>query len=196
VEYLGDGALRLELPAGLDPRDVLETLRALPRVLDVVVTERHACVYFDPAALPPDPAPVLSRLASSPPRPHPRTAVVIRARYDGPDLPRVADLTGLGIEEVIALHVSTEYTVRVVGFMPGFAYLGDLDPRLRVPRLSVPRPKVPAGAIGIAGARTGVYPFASPGGWNLIATAVDFVAFDAEHGAALSLGDPVRFERV
>jgi UPF0271 protein len=78
--------------------------------------------------------------------------------------------------------------------MPGFAYLDGLDERLRLPRRATPRTRVPAGSVAIAGARSGIYPFASPGGWHLLGRVVDFVAFDRAHGATLRSGDRVRFE--
>jgi UPF0271 protein len=81
-----------------------------------------------------------------------------------------------------------------VGFVPGFAYLGDLDPHIAIPRRSTPRARVPAGSVAIAGHRTGIYPFETPGGWHLLGTAVDFRAFDPEHGATFRIGDRVRFE--
>ncbi|WNG51700.1 carboxyltransferase domain-containing protein [Archangium minus] len=196
TEPLGEGALRLVLPERLERRGVLESLKAEPGVVDVVVGEEHACVYFDPAAPPEDPRRVLGRLvvASTPLTEPP--FVVVRVRYDGPDLPRVAERVGLAEDDVALLHASREYTVRTVGFLPGFAYLGEVDSRIAVPRLSTPRPRVPALSVGIAGRRTGIYPVASPGGWNLIATAVDFTAFRPDSGAVLGLGTRVLFERV
>ena len=83
--------------------------------------------------------------------------------------------TGLDRDEIIAIHSSTDYKVYMLGFLPGFVYLGGLDPRLHIPRLSVPRLKIPKGAVGIGGSQTGVYPMDSPGGWRLIGgTPVDF----------------------
>jgi 5-oxoprolinase (ATP-hydrolysing) subunit A len=87
-----------------------------------------------------------------------------------------------------------EHVVRLLGFLPGFAYLGPVAPSLVLARRATPRPRVEAGAIGIAGGYTGVYPFASPGGWHLVAHAVDFAPFDLARGARLGLGDRVRFE--
>lgn len=86
----------------------------------------------------------------------------------GPDLARVAALHQLSCDEVIRLHQQQRYLVYCIGFAPGFAYLGFVDPRLATPRLSQPRALVPAGAVGIADQQTAVYPAASPGGWNLI----------------------------
>ncbi len=86
----------------------------------------------------------------------------------GPDLAGVAALHGMSEAEVVALHTAPEYLVYMLGFLPGFCYLGGLDQRLATPRLSQPRISIPAGAVGIAGSQTGVYPLPSPGGWQLI----------------------------
>ena len=196
AEPLGDGALRLVLPEGLERRAVREALGALPGVVDAVVAEEHACVYFDPDAPPDEPRLALARLLRVPAPVDTRPPTTLRVRYDGPDLAGVAERSGLSTEEVARLHTAREYSVRCVGFLPGFAYLGEVDPRIAVPRQPTPRTRVPALAVGIAGGRTGVYPFASPGGWNLIGTALDFTAFTPEQGAVLRLGDHVRFERV
>lgn len=193
---LGEGALRLVLPERLERRAVLEVLKAEPGVVDVVVSEVHACVYFDPAAPPEDLRRVLGRLATSSGTLEEPPLVTVRVRYDGPDLPAVAERVGLSVEDVVLLHSSREYTVRTVGFLPGFAYLGEVDARIAVPRLATPRTRVPALAVGVAGQRTAVYPVASPGGWNLLGTAVDFTPFGPESGARLRLGDRVLFERV
>ncbi|MCE9669659.1 LamB/YcsF family protein [Myxococcus stipitatus] len=195
-EPLGEGALRLQLPEGLERRTVREALRAVPHVLDAVITEEHACVYFDPAAPPEEPRLALAGLLGATLPREDGPLVTLRVRYDGPDLAKVAERAGLPADEVARLHAAREYTVRCVGFLPGFAYLGEVDPRIAVPRLPSPRVRVPALAVGIAGGRTGVYPFASPGGWNLIGTALDFTAFHPDRGAVLQLGDRVRFERV
>lgn len=93
--------------------------------------------------------------------------VVYGGEY-GPDLEDVCRQLGLSIDELVALHTDTDYLVDMVGFTPGFAFVGGLDPRLRVPRRKEPRQRVEAGSIGIADARTGMYAVASPGGWMLI----------------------------
>jgi UPF0271 protein len=189
---LGDGALSTALPPNVAPEALLALLRSWPRVTDAVLTEDDACIYFDPRAAPdePDLGTVPDATATVEPR-----VVTIHARYDGPDLAEVAAHAELTIEETIARHVAGHYGVAMLGFLPGFAYLRGVDPRIDVPRRSVPRARVSAGSIGLAAGYTGVYPFACPGGWNLIATAVDFAPFDRERGAALSVGDGVRFER-
>jgi KipI family sensor histidine kinase inhibitor len=86
----------------------------------------------------------------------------------GPDLPFVAEHAGMTEDEVVALHSGRDYVIDMLGFLPGFAYLGGLDERLHTPRLETPRTVIPAGSVGICGAQTGVYPLDSPGGWRLI----------------------------
>ena len=130
--------------------------------------------------------------AAAPPAP----PKVIRVRYDGPDLARVAEHARLTERDVIEIHAGTLYRVYSLGFAPGFPYLGDLDPRLRVPRLATPRVRVPAGSVAIGGEHTGIYPLASPGGWNLIGhTDTRLFAPEAADEARFFLraGDTVRF---
>lgn len=93
---------------------------------------------------------------------------VIYGGTDGPDLEAVARHTGLSSDEVIRRHSEASYLVYFIGFMPGFAYLGGLDPQLVTPRHDQPRLSIPAGSVGIGGEQTGVYPMASPGGWQLL----------------------------
>ena len=120
--------------------------------------------------------------------------VEITVQYDGPDLAEVATLTGLSRAEVVAAHTGTPWRVAFGGFAPGFAYLVGGDRRLRVPRRDRPRPAVPAGAVGLAGEFSGVYPRASPGGWQLLGT-TDAVLWDADRDppALLGPGTTVRF---
>ena len=94
--------------------------------------------------------------------------MVIDVVYDGPDLAEVASLTGLSTAQVIHAHTATVWRVGFCGFAPGFAYLVDGDPRLRVPRRSEPRTSVPAGSVALAGEFSAIYPRQSPGGWQLI----------------------------
>jgi KipI family sensor histidine kinase inhibitor len=116
--------------------------------------------------------------------------------YDGPDLEAVAAATGLSTEDVVARHENRSYTVDLLGFVPGWAYLSTLDPAIQLPRRPQPRPRVPAGSVAIAGAQTGIYPLDTPGGWHIIGH-TDAVMFDAsrEPPALLSPGDTVRFAR-
>jgi UPF0271 protein len=187
----GDGAARARLPGPVDARAVQEALRAVPGVVDAVVTEQHAMVTFHASPRAADLERALHASAAAvPPRVH-----RIPVRYDGEDLGDVARATGLPVDAVIAAHTASEYTVAAVGFLPGFAYLTGLDARLSIPRRAAPRPRVPALSVAIAGPYAGVYPFASPGGWHLLGAALGFAPFDAARGATLALGDRVRFER-
>jgi KipI family sensor histidine kinase inhibitor len=115
----------------------------------------------------------------------------------GEDLPALAERAGLAIDEVIALHSSTEYRVYAIGFAPGFAYLGEVDPRIAAPRLATPRQKVPRGAVAIADRQTAVYPAVSPGGWNLIGRCpIRMFNPQANPIMPVNVGDKVRFEAI
>jgi inhibitor of KinA len=112
----------------------------------------------------------------------------------GPDLDDVAAAHRTTPERVIELHTSATYVVYFLGFVPGFAYLGELPPELVTPRLPSPRKRVPAGSVGIAGSQTGVYPFETPGGWRLLGrTLLAMFRTDREGLSLLSIGDRVRF---
>lgn len=114
--------------------------------------------------------------------------------YDGPDLAHVAALTGLTEAEVVAAHTGTTWRVAFGGFAPGFGYLVGGDPRLRVPRRERARVSVPAGAVGLAGEFSGIYPRSSPGGWQLLGR-TDLALWDLERdpAALLRRGTVVRF---
>jgi len=120
--------------------------------------------------------------------------VEIPVSYDGEDLPEVAGLTGLDAEEVVRRHTAPEYTVAFLGFSPGFPYLVGLDPALEVPRRDTPRTSIPAGSVGLAGGQTGIYPSASPGGWQLIGR-TEVTLFDPRRDppALLAPGSRLRF---
>jgi KipI family sensor histidine kinase inhibitor len=120
--------------------------------------------------------------------------VEIPVVYDGADLAEVAELSGLTVREVLDRHSSAEYTVAYLGFSPGFGYLTELDPVLRLPRRKTPRTSVPAGSVAIAGPYTAVYPSASPGGWRLLGR-TDLVLWDVRRDppSLLGPGDKVRF---
>jgi len=112
----------------------------------------------------------------------------------GPDLEDVAGMYGITSAQAIELHASVSYLVYFLGFVPGFAYLGDLPEGLVTPRLATPRRQVPRGSVGIAGNQTGVYPFATPGGWRLIGrTPIPMVRTEREELSLLAIGDRVRF---
>jgi KipI family sensor histidine kinase inhibitor len=153
-------------------------------------------LHFDPLRLPLARAVSAARaLASRRARPRDSGRIVeIPVRYDGPDLAEVASRSSLEVRELVALHAGTLYRAYFLGFMPGFAYLGELDARIDAPRLREPRVRVPAGSVALAGRQTAVYPFASPGGWRLIGS-TDAVLFDPRRDPSplIRAGDRVRF---
>jgi KipI family sensor histidine kinase inhibitor len=122
---------------------------------------------------------------------------VIPVRYDGVDLESVAKATGLDAKEVVSRHVSRAYSVDLLGFVPGWAYLSELDPSLQIPRRHQPRPRVAAGSVAIAAAQTGIYPLDTPGGWHIIGH-TSVVMFDPKRDppSLFIAGDTVRFEPV
>lgn len=120
--------------------------------------------------------------------------IEIPVRYDGEDLAEVAGLLGIAPEEVVRRHTGSDYTVAFTGFAPGFAYLSGGHPSLNVPRRKVPRTRIPAGAVGLAGSFSGVYPQASPGGWQILGiTDAPMWDLSRETPALLQPGDTVRF---
>ncbi|HLQ05206.1 MAG TPA: 5-oxoprolinase subunit PxpB [Verrucomicrobiae bacterium] len=124
----------------------------------------------------------------------PPRLIDIPTRYDGADLAEVAAMSKVSVDELVKLHTGREYTAFFLGFLPGWAYCGRLDPRIKAPRLESPRPRIAAGTVAVADGQTGVYPFPSPGGWRLIGT-TDVAMFDParEQPALLEAGDRVRF---
>ena len=112
----------------------------------------------------------------------------------GPDLSFVATHNHLSEDEVVSIHSGTDYLVYMLGFIPGFTYLGGMDPRIATPRLSSPRTLIPAGSVGIAGEQTGTYPSDSPGGWQIIGrTPVTMYDMSKAQAALLNAGDYVRY---
>lgn len=173
----GDGALNVEFAPEISPavngrvRALLAALDAdpPPGLLDLVPAYRTLLIVYDPLQLPYESLlerlRALETIAAAPRR---VTLPVAYGGAFGPDLADVAAHTGLAPEEVIARHSAGRYLVYFLGFTPGFPYLGGLDPALATPRLAQPRAGVPAGAIGIGGDQTGIYPQATPGGWRII----------------------------
>jgi UPF0271 protein len=189
---LGDAAFRFARPSGIGARTLFDGLRRQAGVVDVVITEEHVAVTFDPAHPPHDVASLIDRVSASDAEATPVTEHLVHVRYDGEDLGSVAERLGLSPAALVEGHTQRVYEVKLIGFQPGFAYLGDLEPALQLPRRDTPRVRVPPKSIAIAERYTAIYPFASPGGWHLLGTAIDFepLAF------ALALGDHVRFEAV
>lgn len=183
----------------------------LPGVTDVVPAFAAVTVHFDPLVVAAhyrtaDPLEAMREalqhlLAKAPaaPRQKPRT-IEIPVCYGGDfgeDLEAVAKRCGLTTDEVVKIHGAPVYLVHALGFVPGFAYLGGMDRRIASPRLDEPRKRVPAGSVGIGGDQTGVYPFETPGGWNLIGrTPLALFRVEAESPALIRPGDQVRFAAI
>jgi KipI family sensor histidine kinase inhibitor len=170
----------------LDPPGVVELVPAYRTVL-IVADPGQAEALDDLAArLPGLELPPAEAVAGE--------TVEIPVRYDGEDLPEVAGLTGLEPDEVVRRHTAPEYTVAFLGFSPGFPYLVGLDPALEVPRRDTPRTSIPAGSVGLAGNQTGIYPTATPGGWQLIGrTQVTLFDPARDPPALLAPGTRLRF---
>jgi len=167
-----------------------------PGVVELVPGYRTVLIVADPAeaAVLDDLATRLPELELPPAEAVAGETVEIPVSYDGEDLPEVASLTGLEAEEVVRRHTAPEYTVAFLGFSPGFPYLVGLDPALEVPRRDTPRTSIPAGSVGLAGNQTGIYPTASPGGWQLIGR-TEVTLFDPARDppALLAPGTRLRF---
>ena len=210
VHPLGEGGWTVALGERVDPalhERVLALAAAvaraeLPFVEEIVPAYAALSVFFDPLRA--DAEQLRERLAVLAAAPLPTfqpsdlpTArlVNIPVRYDGPDLEEVAAETGLTRDEVIRRHTAREYRVYLLGFAPGFGYLGDLDPSLVLPRRREPRTRVAAGSVAIAGAQTAVYPLPTPGGWHLLgSTTLRMFDPGRDPPALLRPGDRVRFE--
>ena len=206
----GDSAWLVELPERIDP-DVnaraIAIARAVERsslpVTDVVVGYRSVMVYVDPLAEGAEAArEAIAGLAAAPGETTgaPGAVVDVPVCYDepyGPDLGDVAAFAGASTDDVIAWHLAREYRVFVVGFVPGFAYMAPVDPRIASPRRKSPRLKVPAGSVAVAAGQTGVYPAETPGGWNLIGRCpVRPYDPDRPEPFLLRPGDRARFRRI
>jgi inhibitor of KinA len=178
----GDAALLIELPGGLDRGTSARTValahgvgeRCRDRLLDVVVGYCSVTLYFDPLGVDPAwlQAEVLAVAASLPGGSAVEgrlldVPVCYGGEY-GPDLADVAAHAQVSEEDVVTMHARVTYHVYMVGFIPGFAYMASVDPRIALPRRSTPRERVPAGSVAIAAGQTGIYPMETPGGWHLI----------------------------
>jgi KipI family sensor histidine kinase inhibitor len=209
AQPLGDSALTIafgteksaELLKRVHAATFAVSAASLPEVEDVVTAYLSLAVFYDSRKT--SYSEVATRVLGVCERasiagPAPETSLIheIPITYDGPDLEDVATSLGLSIEDVIGRHLARTYSVDLIGFVPGWAYLSELDPALHLPRRAQPRPRVPAGSVAIAGAQTGVYPLATPGGWHIIGH-TDTVMFDPARDppAIFRPGDKVRFVR-
>jgi KipI family sensor histidine kinase inhibitor len=205
VEFVGPSGRRLEFGELIAPElnarvralDLRLAADPIPGLIESIPSYRSLLVSFDPRVV--SRGLLCERLlelaareagADATPAPTRQVPTV----YDGEDLEDVARTCGLGPEDVVRLHSGTEYTVQMLGFSPGFAYLGQLPEAIAVPRRATPRTRVPAGSVAIAGRQTGIYPRPTPGGWSLIGrSAVTLFDPALDPPTFLAPGDRVRF---
>ncbi|RYE62841.1 MAG: 5-oxoprolinase subunit PxpB, partial [Oxalobacteraceae bacterium] len=174
--------------------DALDT-NPVDGIREIIPAARTLLIAFDPGVISNEAlTDAVAALAGGERKAASGPLVEIPVRYDGEDLGEVAGILGLSVTEVIRLHGESEYVAAFTGFAPGFAYLSGGDQRLNVPRRKSPRTRVPAGAVGLAGEFSGVYPKTSPGGWQLIGT-TPLAMFDIDRAPAslLQPGSRVRF---
>jgi inhibitor of KinA len=204
----GDRALLVEYGDGIDPV-INEKVRAMTALLKrnlpagveaVVPAYRSLSILYDPlATTPAGLAEILHALEADF-----RAAEIAEAKVVpipvcyggefGPDIGVVMEHTGLREDEIVAIHASVDYPIYMIGFTPGFCYLGGLDRRLQTPRRKTPRTNLPAGSVGVAESQTGMYPVDSPGGWQLIGrTPLRLFAPARENPFLYEAGDRIRF---
>jgi len=205
----GDQAFTVTFGGGVDPETSARVLAAAerlsavmpPGVLDVVPGYDSLLVAYDPLRVPgADVQAWLAQATEGPAAPREGVRVEIPVLYApevAPDLETLAAEKGLTVEALVALHTATEYRCYLLGFRPGFPFLGGLDQRLVAARLPSPRLRVPAGSVGIGGRQTGIYPVESPGGWRLIGR-TPLRLFDPARAQPflVKAGDTVRFARI
>ncbi|MCO4759703.1 MAG: 5-oxoprolinase subunit PxpB [Oceanospirillaceae bacterium] len=211
IEIAGENALIIYFGEDTDPHTSAKVQRAATiletemadKLIDMVpsyasllvIYDLLACDHLEMHAMLQN---ILMQLESAPQAEG--TLITLPAYYStesGPDLDSLAQRANLSIDEVIQIHSQTEYRVYAIGFAPGFAYLGEVDPRIAAPRLSTPRQKVPKGSVAIADQQTAVYPAVSPGGWNLIGLCPTPM-FDPHKKPTMpvQVGDRIRFEPI
>ena len=202
IHPLGDTALLAELGSRLDTAlntRAIAIAAALQKRRDVrraLAAHGTVTVQFDPDQVTHENlATAIRRLAQRrPPIEEPGRLHRIPVVYDGPDLQAVAESAGITAARVAELHQRPIYRVFLVGFVPGWAYMGPLADELVLPRRAVPRTEVPAGSVAIAGEETGIYPLPSPGGWHLIGrTSVRLFIPDSDPPSLFRIGDRVKF---
>jgi inhibitor of KinA len=202
IHPLGDTALLAELGTRLDTAlntraiALATALKKRRDVRQVVAGYASVTVHFDPDLITQDAlAAAVKRLAAKrPPMLEPGRLHRIPVTYDGPDLEAVGSMLKLPAEKIIEIHSRPIYRVFLVGFVPGWAYLGPLPDELELPRRHVPRTLVPAGSVAIAGRQTGIYPLPTPGGWHLIGrTPVKLFLPESDPPCLFRAGDRVKF---
>ncbi|MBI4201432.1 MAG: 5-oxoprolinase subunit PxpB [Chloroflexi bacterium] len=207
----GDKALAVELGNAISPeinrrvRDLFVAIESqeIAGVMDLVPTYRSLLVYYDPLRLSTDDLERrIAALAQNPDaaalkRPRVVEVPTVYGGEYGPDLAQVVEHNKLTAEEVIRIHSGTDYLVYMMGFAPGFPYLGGMSEKIATPRLQTPRTLIPAGSVGIAERQTGIYPTDSPGGWQLIGrTPVQLFDPQRQPPVVVEPGDYIRFVQI
>ncbi|AIF69497.1 allophanate hydrolase [Palaeococcus pacificus DY20341] len=167
-------------------------------LIEIVPTYTSVYVYYDPLKIGySEVVEAVKPFLNAEPKKEKARIIEIPTVYGGefgPDIEFVAEYNGLSVDDIIEIHSKPLYRIYMLGFTPGFAYLGGMDERIATPRLEKPRLKVPAGSVGIAGKQTGIYPLKSPGGWRLIGR-TPLKLFDAnrEPPTLLQPGNYIKF---
>ena len=211
IRIMGDRAVLVEMGEGIHPgiNQKIRTLysgiaaRSIRGLIDLVPSYRSLMVVFNPLVISLDSLKSqLNEIWNSLDEaqlPEPRTVempVVYGGEY-GPDLEWIADYHHISPQEVIRLHTQPVYQVYMIGFMPGYPYLGEVPDKIVTPRRKTPRTHVPAGSVGIAQRQTGIYPVASPGGWQIIGrTPVRLFNPREEPPCLIEMGDYVKFSEI
>jgi inhibitor of KinA len=211
---LGDAALLIDFGNTIDEavnRKVLELFHHLqrtphPAIIDLVPAYSSLTIYYDVLSLHGGDSTPFDQLAQWLETLAPEPVEIRGRRFDipvcyapafGPDLPAIAEQAGIEVQEVIARHTAPVYRVYMIGFLPGFAYMGEVDASIAALRRDSPRPSVAAGSVGIAGRQTGIYPLQAPGGWQLIGR-TPLVLFHPheEPPVLLAPGDEIKFHSI
>lgn len=209
IQPLGDSAAMIEFGDQIDGAvnrrvHTLASLLAddkLVGVIEWLPTYAALTIYYDPLILTYDEVVQWLRqkaeYSTEGQRQPPSRVIEVPTSYGGdfgPDLDFVAQYHHLTPEEVIRIHSKDEYYVFMIGFTPGFPYLGELSEDIATPRLDTPRQRVPAGSVGIAARQTGIYPIESPGGWRIIGrTALRLFEPNREPPFLINIGDTIKF---
>jgi inhibitor of KinA len=204
----GDKSIFVEFGDAIDPKlnrrvrhlKLSIEKAGIPGITETVPTYRSLLVYFEPLQINASKLRVTlhslvqSLVESEIPKPKLIEIPTVYGGEYGPDLEFVATHNGLSASEVIKIHTGTPYLIYMIGFIPGFPYLGGMSPQIATPRLETPRTKIPAGSVGIAGSQTGIYPTESPGGWRLIGrTPLQLFDPSREPPALFQAGDYLNF---